>query len=71
MPETPTYVKHRIARGGSWNDIVKWSGSGYRSRTQASRGTYSVGLRVALSRHRTAEDIIHFARSVIPSYVYW
>ncbi|MGB5037342.1 MAG: formylglycine-generating enzyme family protein, partial [Blastocatellia bacterium] len=69
MPETPKYVKHRIARGGSCLDDVSSCRPGIRHKTQASRGTYGVGLRVVLSPRWTAEQVVRFAREVIPGYV--
>ncbi|MGB5036450.1 MAG: SUMF1/EgtB/PvdO family nonheme iron enzyme, partial [Blastocatellia bacterium] len=69
MPETPKYVKHRIARGGSCLDDVERCRPGIRHKTQASRGSYGVGLRVVLSPRWTDDEVVRFAKEVIPGYV--
>ena len=60
---------HRIARGGSCLDDVSSCRPGIRHKTQASRGTYGVGLRVVLSPRWTAEQVVRFAKDVIPGYL--
>lgn len=69
MPLTPRYVKHRIARGGCYDDDISECASNSRHKCQASRGSYGVGLRVALHPNLTSADVVAFAREAIPAYV--
>ena len=45
--DDPTIAGHKVLRGGSWNDTLRYSRSGHRWRYWAYQPAYNVGFRVA------------------------